>query len=134
MKTSPTEPRDIDQYIAGFPDDVRERLEEIRRVVRTAAPEAKEAIKYGMPTFTLNGNLVHFAVFNNYIGFYPAPRGVEELQEELAAYRGAKSSLRLPFDQPLPLDLIRKIVKLRVERDGRRSVVKRRDRASLSES
>jgi uncharacterized protein YdhG (YjbR/CyaY superfamily) len=126
MKTSPTEPRDIDQYIAGFPDEVQERLEEIRRTVRTAAPEAKEALKYGMPTFSLNGNLVHFAVFNNHIGFYPAPRGVEELKEELAAYAGAKSSLRLPFDQPLPLDLIRKVVKLRVEGDVRKAAAKRR--------
>lgn len=116
MRTNQTIPKNINEYIASFPSDVQEILEKIRATVREAAPDAKEAIKYKMPTFTLNGNLVHFAAFKNHIGFYPAPRGVEELKDEIAPYEGAKSSLRFPLDQPIPYDLIRKVVKFRVEK------------------
>ena len=105
----------IDEYIAGFPAEIREILESIRTTVRKAAPSAAETIKYRMPTFTLNGNLVHFAVFKKHIGFYPAPRDSEEFKDELAAYGGAKSSVSFPFDKPLPLDLIKRIVRFRVK-------------------
>jgi uncharacterized protein YdhG (YjbR/CyaY superfamily) len=115
MKTDPTIPKDIDEYIAGFPKDVQELLEKIRTTIREAAPDAEEAIKYRMPTFTLKGNLVHFAAFKNHIGFYPAPRGIEAFQEELSAYEGAKGSVRFPLDQPIPYDLIGRIVKFRVK-------------------
>jgi uncharacterized protein YdhG (YjbR/CyaY superfamily) len=118
-------PRDIDEYIAGFPDAVRVRLNKIRMTIRKAAPAAEEAIKYQIPTFTLNGNLVHFAAFKNHIGFYPAPRGIEQFRKELARYEGAKGSVRFPLDQPVPYGLISRIVKFRVkdnlEKAGRRS-------------
>ena len=101
----------IDQYIAGFPEDIQKILEEIRSTVRKAAPKAEEAISYAMPTFKLNGNLVHFAAYKKHIGFYPVPRGVEEFKKALSAYEGDKSTARFPLDRPMPLNLIRKIVK-----------------------
>ena len=115
MKTSA--PQDIDEYIAGYPAEVWKIQEQLRTAIRKAAPGAKETIKYQMPTFTLNGNLVHFAVCKNHIGFYPAPREDPEFKEELANHKGTRSSLRLPLDRPIPLDLIRRIVKFRVKND-----------------
>ena len=105
----------IDAYIADFPQEVRDKLESMRRTIREAAPEAKEIISYQMPTFYLNGNLVHFAAFKHHIGFYPAPSGIEAFQEELAAYKGAKGSVQFPFKDPLPLELVRRITAFRVE-------------------
>lgn len=105
----------IDEYILPFPKEVQDRLQAIRHAIQQAAPEAKETIKYAMPTFTLAGNLVHFAAFKNHIGFYPAPSGIEEFQEELAAYGSAKGSVRFPLNQPLPLDLVRRMVAFRVK-------------------
>jgi uncharacterized protein YdhG (YjbR/CyaY superfamily) len=81
----------MDDYIAGFPRDVRKKLEEIRKTIRNAAPKAEEAIKYQIPTFTLKGNLVHFAAFENHIGLYPAPREIEEFREELSAYEWGRA-------------------------------------------
>lgn len=104
----------IDEYIATFPADIQKILQELRATIRAAAPEAQEKISYQMPTFFLNGNLVHFAAFKNHIGFYPAPVGIEEFKEELAPYAGAKGSVRFPLDQPLPLELVSRIVKFRV--------------------
>jgi len=104
----------IDEYIASFPADVQERLRQMRAAICEAAPEAQEKISYQMPTFFLQGNLVHFAAFKNHIGFYPAPRGIEAFKDELAAYEGAKGSVQFPLDQPLPLDLVRRIVLFRV--------------------
>jgi uncharacterized protein YdhG (YjbR/CyaY superfamily) len=105
----------IDEYIATFPADVQKILKEVRAVIKDAAPEASEKISYQMPTFFLFGNLVHFAAFKNHIGFYPAPRGIEEFQKELSVYKGAKGSVQFPLDQPMPLDLISRIVKFRVK-------------------
>jgi uncharacterized protein YdhG (YjbR/CyaY superfamily) len=104
----------IDEYIAIFPKDVQKLLKQVRETIRKAAPKAEEKISYAMPTFALNGNLVHFAAFKNHIGFYPAPQGIEEFKKELAKYEGAKGSVQFPLDQPLPLGLIAKIVKYRV--------------------
>ena len=115
MKAGQPTPREIDEYIAGFPEDVQKVLQRIRRTIKKAAPEAEEAIKYQMPTFTLKGNLIHFAVFKNHIGLYPAPKGNERFNKELSAYKGAKSSMRFPLDKPIPFDLITQIVKLRVK-------------------
>jgi uncharacterized protein YdhG (YjbR/CyaY superfamily) len=115
MKTNQTAPKTIDAYIAGFPPDVQEILEKIRLTIRKAAPGAEEAIKYQMPTFTLHGNLVHFAAFKSHIGFYPVPTGIEKFKKELAAYEGGKGSVQFPLDQPIPYGLIRKIVKFRVK-------------------
>jgi uncharacterized protein YdhG (YjbR/CyaY superfamily) len=114
MRTNPTVPRDIDEYIAGFPEDVQKLLQQLRMTIREAAPDAEEAIKYRMPTFTLNGNLVHFAAFKNHIGFYPAPRGIEEFKDELSVYKGAKGSVQFPLAEPIPFELVGRIVKFRV--------------------
>jgi uncharacterized protein YdhG (YjbR/CyaY superfamily) len=111
-----TAPQTIDDYIAGFPKDIKEILETIRTTIREAAPNATEKISYGMPTFALNGkNLVHFAAFKNHIGFYPVPSGIEKFKKELSVYKGAKGSVQFPLDKPMPLELIAKIVKFRVE-------------------
>jgi uncharacterized protein YdhG (YjbR/CyaY superfamily) len=104
----------IDAYIASFPEETQALLEAMRATIRAAAPEAEEKISYQMPTFFLKGNLVHFAAFKQHIGFYPAPRGIEEFKEELSTYKGAKGSVQFPFDQPLPLDLVARIVRFRV--------------------
>src|SRR5262249_42052646 len=113
MKTGQTAPKNIDEYIAGFPPEVQEKLEKIRATIRKAAPKAEEAISYMMPTFKLHGNLVHFAAFKNHIGFYPAPRGIEAFREELSAYEGSKGTVRFSLDKPIPYALISKIVKFR---------------------
>lgn len=114
----------IDEYIATFPEDVKKILNQLRQTIHEAAPEAEETISYQMPTFTLHGNLVHFAAFKNHIGFYPTPTGIEAFQQELAPYKGAKGSVQFPIDQPLPLSLIRRMVKYRVkenlERKGKK--------------
>jgi len=128
MRTNPTAPKDIDEYIAGFPNDVQEILDKIRMTIRKAAPDAEETIKYQMPTFTLNGNLVHFGAFKKHIGFYPAPRGIETFKDELSVYEGAKGSVRFPLDKPIPFDLISKIVKFRVKRNLERAEAKGRKR------
>lgn len=126
MSTNQTAPKDIDTYIAGFPNAVREILEKIRMTVRKAAPGAEETIKYQIPTFTLNGNLVHFAAFKKHIGFYPTPRGIEEFMDELSVYEGAKGSVRFPLDKPIPFDLISRIVKFRVKKNLARAAAKRK--------
>ncbi len=105
----------IDEYIAGFPPDVQEILERIRRTIRAAAPDAEEAISYQMPTFRLKGNLVHFAAFKHHIGFYPTPTGIARFKADLAAYAGGKGSVKFPLDQPIPYDLITRIVAFRVK-------------------
>ena len=110
----------IDEYIDTFPEDVQKILSELRQSIKESAPEAEETINYQMPTFTLNGNLVHFAAFKNHIGFYPTPTGIEAFKEELAPYKGAKGSVQFPIDQPLPLPLIRKIVEYRVKENKQR--------------
>lgn len=115
MKTASTIPASIDAYIAGFPEGVQKTLQELRLVIRNAAPEAEEAISYQMPTFKLKGNLVHFAAYRNHIGFYPAPSGIATFKEELSHYKWAKGSVQFPIDEPLPLKLITRIVKFRVQ-------------------
>ena len=105
----------IDEYVKGFPPEIQKKLEEIRSTVKMIAPAAEEKISYQMPTFYLNGNLVHFAAFKNHIGFYPAPSGIDAFKDELSKYKGAKGSVQFPIDQPLPMELIRKIVEFRVE-------------------
>ena len=104
----------VDDYIAAFPPDVRARLEAIRATIRRAAPDATERIAYGIPTFHLNGNLVHFAGFARHIGFYPAPSGITAFRAALARYKSAKGSVQFPHDEPLPLDLVAEIVAFRV--------------------
>jgi uncharacterized protein YdhG (YjbR/CyaY superfamily) len=132
MSTEKVTPKTIDEYIAGFPKDVQEILEKIRMTVRKAAPEAQETIKYGMPTFTLNGNLVYFAAFKKHIGFYPPPTGLEKFKNELSAYAGPKGSLIFPLDQPIPYDLIREIVVFRVKENLERAEAKRKNKKTLA--
>src|SRR5512137_1261088 len=114
MRTDQPAARNIDEYIAGFPHDFQQILQKIRTTIRRAAPQAEEAISYQMPTFRLEGNLVHFAAFKNHIGLYPTPSGTEKFREELSPYQTGKGSIRFPLDRPIPYDLIAKIVKFRV--------------------
>lgn len=104
----------INEYISSFPQDMQKLLEQMRTTIHQAAPDAQEAISYGLATFKQNGNLVHFGAFKNHIGFYPAPRGIEAFKKELSAYDGDKGTVRFSLDKPLPLDLVTKIVKFRV--------------------
>ena len=124
MRTKQTPPKNIDDYIAGFPAEVQEILEKIRSTIRKAAPDAEETINYGIPTFTLNGNLVHFAGFKGHIGFYPTPSGIEKFKEELSAYEGAKGSVQFPLDKRMPFGLISKIVRFRVKENLERAAAK----------
>lgn len=129
MKTAKGSPGSIDEYIAGFPRDVQEILQQVRTTIKKAAPDAEEAIKYRMPTFVLNGNLVHFAAFKNHMGFYPTPSGIEAFKDELSPYESAKGSVQFPLAKPMPLRLIEKIVKFRVKEARSRTTAKKRDRA-----
>lgn len=115
MAANPTSPQDVDAYIASFPEETQEVLEKLRKTIRDAAPDAEEIINYGVPTFKLKGNLVHFAAYKKHIGFYPAPSGIEQFKDELSAYKGAKGSVQFPLAEPLPYDLIRDIVAFRVK-------------------
>lgn len=126
MKPEQAAPTDMDEYIAGFPNGVREILERIRITIRKAAPHAEETISYRIPTFTLKGNLVHFAAFKTHIGFYPAPSGVEKFKQELSAYEGAKGSVQFPLDKPIPFDLISRIVKFRAKENLEKVEAKRK--------
>lgn len=115
MKSDESDSSVIDDYIANYPPDVQQILQKIRAIIREAAPEAQEKINYGIPTFTLNGNLVHYAGFKNHVGFYPTPSGVEKFKKQLSKYEGAKGSVKFPLDQPIPYELIRKIAEFRVQ-------------------
>lgn len=130
--TDRTTSKNIDEYIAGFPPDVQEVLQKVRATIREVAPDAGETINYGIPTFTLNGNLVHFAGFKNHIGFYPTPTGIEEFKEELSAYKVSKGSVQFPLDQKIPYALIRKVVKFRVKENQERAGNKKQKRENKS--
>lgn len=119
-------PNDINEYIASFPPQVKKLLEQVRTTIQKAAPQAQEAISYAMPTFKLNGNLVHFAAFTNHIGFYALPSGNEAFQKELSKYKTGKGSIQFPINEPLPLDLITKIVKFRIEENAKKAELKRK--------
>ncbi|MDK2939372.1 MAG: hypothetical protein PWQ51_1536 [Methanolobus sp.] len=108
----------IDEYIALFPKEVRDKLSELRELIRETAPEAEETISYKMPTFRLNGILVHFAAYKNHIGFYPTPSGIEAFKDELSIYKPSKGSVRFPIEEPLPFDIIRKIVVFRINENN----------------
>ncbi|MEK5255153.1 DUF1801 domain-containing protein [Paenibacillus sp. FSL F4-0125] len=116
----------IDDYISKFPPEIQEILSTIRKVIKEAAPDAKEKISYQMPTFELHGNLVHFAAFKNHIGFYPTPNGIDAFKEELSVYKGAKGSIQFPLNQPMPYELISKIVKYRVAENIQKAKDKRK--------
>ncbi len=110
-----TQFKTIDEYIETYPKNVQDILQKLRQTIRKAAPKSEEAISYQIPTFKLNGNLVHFAAWKNHIGFYPTSTGIRAFQKELSRYEGAKGSVQFPINEPLPLSLISKIVKFRVK-------------------
>ena len=111
----------IDEYLASFPETTQGILSEMRKIIHSAAPEATEKISYQMPTFFWKGNLVHFAAFKTHIGFYPLPHVLTSFQEELKKYKTGKGSVQFPLDRELPLALITRIVKFRVEQNSARS-------------
>src|SRR5262249_31021838 len=116
----------IDEYIAMFSPEVQEILEKIRLTIQRAAPAAQEAISYGIPTFKLNGNLVHFAAFKEHIGFFPPVRGDAKLVKAVAPYAGPKGNLRFPLDQLIPYELIARITKLRVKQSPAKGTAKKK--------
>lgn len=110
-------PENIDSYISSFPEDIQKHLQDIRETIKKAAPGAEEAIKYAMPTFTLNGNLVHFAAYQHHIGFYPAPEALEFFKESLSGYKSSKGAVQFPLSKPMPLNVISEIVEFRVRQN-----------------
>ena len=104
----------IDEYILSFPRDVQKKLQEMRNLIQMQAPLAQERISYQMPTFVLNGNLVHFAAHSNHIGLYPTPSAIRAFKVRLSKYKNAKGSVQFPLDEPLPKTLIKQMVKYRV--------------------
>ncbi len=127
MRAGQSAPESIDAYIASLPPDTQEILQRIRAIIREAAPDAQEAIRYQIPTFLLHGNLVHFAAFKAHIGFYPTPEGIEAFRAELAPYEGGKGTIRFPLDRPIPYDLIRRIVEQRARERRAKAEAKRRN-------
>ena len=124
MKTKSKQPTTIDEYIAGFPPDVQPLLEKVRAAIRKAAPHATEAISYQMPTFKLQGNLIHFAGYNHHIGLYPGSRPIEVFRDELSKYKTSKGTVQLPLDKPIPAGLIGKITKFCVKRNLEKATAK----------
>lgn len=121
-------PKDIDEYIAAFAPEVQDILRRIRSTIRKAAPEARERISYRMPAFAMSGILVYFAAFKHHIGMYPPVRGDAALEKAIAKYAGEKGNLRFPLNQPIPYQLIERIVKLRVRQDLEKARVRSRKR------
>ena len=124
MPAASKAPQTVADYIASQSPEIQERLQKLRAAVRQAAPKAEETINYGVPTFTLHGNLVHFGASKNHIGFYPTPSAIEAFKEELAGYKGAKGSVQFPHDKPLPIGLITRIVKFRVKEQSAKAAAK----------
>ena len=121
-KGSNRRPVTVEEYIMAFSPEVQDRLRQMRTVILDTAPEAEESISYGMAGYKTNGHpLVYFAAFKNHIGLYPTPSGVESFKEELTRYKQGKGSVQFPMDQPLPLDLVRKIVLYKLEENRKAS-------------
>jgi uncharacterized protein YdhG (YjbR/CyaY superfamily) len=121
MERSRKHAKTVDAYIAAFPASTRKILQKLRRVIRESAPGAEEAISYGIPTFKLNGNLVHFAAYEKHVGFYPTSSGITAFKKELAPYKLGRGTVQFPIDRPIPFTIVRKIVKYRVREQARRS-------------
>lgn len=119
-------PTTIDEYIAACPADIQEILQKVREVVKTAVPTASETINYGMPTYKIEGNLVHFAAAKNHLGFYPASSGIIAFQAELASYQSSKGSVQFPYDQPIPYELIGKIAQFRANENLEKAAAKKK--------
>ena len=109
-------PKNTDEYIAAFPENVQQVLKQLRETIREAAPQAEEAFSYNIPTFKMYGkNLVHFGGHKKHIGFYPTPSGIDAFKDELSKYKSAKGSVQFPLNEPFPYDLVSRIVRFRVE-------------------
>ena len=119
-------PKTVDEYIAGFPEDVAAMLHKLRQAIREEAPDAEEVISYQMPAFRLHSNLVYFAGYRNHIGFYPTSSGIAAFRKELAPFETSKGAVRLPLDKPIPFELVRGITRFRIKEDTR----KQKDRAN----
>lgn len=119
-------PGTVDEYISQFPPEVRARLEALRAAIRELAPEAEEKIAYGMPAYSLNGPLVYYAAHKGHIGLYPLPEAIEEFKERLAPYKTAKGSVQFPLGAELPLELIKDMVRSRLESQAARPATRRR--------
>lgn len=126
MALKKKDPKTIDEYIGYFPDDVREILVKIRETIKTAAPDSEELIRYQIPTFYQNGNLVHFAGYKNHIGFYPTPSGIEAFSEELSGYEYKKGSVKFKLNEPIPYELIKEITLFRVDQNNSKVSVRTR--------
>ena len=123
-----SKPADIDAYLSQFPADVRAVLQEVRETIRRAAPDAEETISYQMPAFKQHGILVYFAAWKKHIGFYPPVSGDKALEKAVARYAGEKGNLQFPLDEPIPYDLIERIVKMRVKQNSANAAAKRKKR------
>jgi uncharacterized protein YdhG (YjbR/CyaY superfamily) len=121
--------KNIDDYIAAFPKHVQHTLRELRSAIKESAPEAEETISYGMPTFKLNGNLVHFAAYEKHIGFYPTPSVILAFKEKLSIYKHSKGTVQFPIDGPIPLDIVREMVRFRVKENLTKGVRRRKKAA-----
>ncbi|MGB4775987.1 MAG: DUF1801 domain-containing protein [Daejeonella sp.] len=126
MKSITTKPIDIDEYISAFPKETQLLLEQLRATIKKTAPEAEGVISYAMPAFRFNGMLVYFAAYSKHIGFYPGASGIAAFKKELSIYKGAKGSVQFPLDKPLPLELVSKIVKFRVEENLQKARTKKK--------
>jgi len=125
MKSRQKQSTTIDEYIAEFPRDVQPLLEKVRAAIRKASPDATEAISYGMPTFKLHGNMIHFAGYDHHIGLYPGSRPIEEFKDELTMYKTSKGTVQLPLDKPIPVGLIARITKFCVKRNREKAAAKK---------
>jgi uncharacterized protein YdhG (YjbR/CyaY superfamily) len=134
VKSNSNSPVTIDEYIATFPKDVRKILSEIRRAIQSAAPDAEERISYRMPAFFLHGILVYFAAFRNHIGFFPTLSGIRAFESHIAGYKSGKGTLHFPIDKPIPVALIKKIVKFRVAENLNKKKVKAGVRKKAAEA
>lgn len=121
-----TKPATIDEYIASFPPEVQPILNLMRETVKAAAPDAEEAISYGMPLYKQQGRLVYFGAHTHHLGLYPMGAAIEHFKKELSVYKGAKGSVQFPYNQPLPVDLITKIVKYRVSQNLEKAALKKK--------
>jgi uncharacterized protein YdhG (YjbR/CyaY superfamily) len=119
-------PKDFDEYLKGFPIEIQQLLEQVRLIIKDAAPQAKEVISYGMPAFKMNGMLVWFAAHSKHIGFYPGASGIKAFEKELSDYKWAKGSVQFPFDKPLPSGFISEIVKFRLNENLNRARTKKK--------
>jgi uncharacterized protein YdhG (YjbR/CyaY superfamily) len=125
MAMKRTVAKDVDEYISGFPEDVAKKLSQIRKTIKAAVPKAEEMISYGIAGYKQDGMLIYFAGFTNHVSVYPAPRGSAEFKKELADYKGGKGTVQFPLDKPIPLDLVKRIIKFRLKENEAKAATKK---------